>query len=532
MNEVSAISGEESCDHSDLAFLYQISRALNESRNITDTLQPVLRMVAEYIGMNRVILTILNRNTNRIFIEVAYGLSDYEKSKGKYQVGEGIIGRVVETGRPVIIPKIHDDPRYLNKTGIRTRTEDNQDISFVCVPIKVEELIVGTLSISRVFYENISLDHDIRLLTIIGTMIAQSVRARQERLEEIEKLKLENQKLHDQLKDSHKPFQMIGTSGRMQEIYDLIAQVAPTNSTVLIRGESGVGKELIAAAIQEGSRRAKKPFIKVNCSALPESLIESELFGHEKGAFTGADNVRKGRFEMAAGGTIFLDEIGDLPAHIQVKLLRTLQEKEFERVGSSNTIKADVRVIAATNRPLEELIQKGAFREDLYYRLNVFPIFVAPLRERKTDIPPLVDHFIEKCNRLNHTGIKRITSSAIDMLMVYHWPGNVRELENCIERACILSRDGVIRSNNLPPTLQTAESSDTYKKGHLDYILERVEKQMIIDALMASRGNMAKAADLLGITERIMGLRLKKYDIDGRKYRKLGNASAGRGEND
>lgn len=489
-------------------------------------------MVAEYIGMNRVILTILNRSTNRIFIEVAHGLSDYEKAKGKYQVGEGIIGRVVETGKSVIIPKIHDDPRYLNKTGIKTRTDDNQDISFVCVPIKVEETIIGTLSISRVFYENLSLDHDIRLLTIIGTMIAQSVRARQERMEEIDKLKLENQKLQAQLMDSHKPFQMIGTSGKMQEVYDLIGQVAPTNSTVLIRGESGVGKELIAAAIQEGSRRAKKPFIKVNCSALPESLIESELFGHEKGAFTGADSVRKGRFEAAAGGTIFLDEIGDLPAHIQVKLLRTLQEKEFERVGSSVTIKADVRVIAATNRPLEDLISKGAFREDLYYRLNVFPVFVAPLRERKTDIPSLADHFIEKNNHTNHTGIKRITSSAIDMLMVYHWPGNVRELENCIERACILSKDGVIRSNNLPPTLQTAESSDTYKKGPLDDILERVEKQMIIDALMASRGNMTKAADTLGITERIMGLRTKKYKLDGRKYRKLSNGNGDLSEND
>ncbi|MFW5879394.1 MAG: sigma-54 interaction domain-containing protein, partial [bacterium] len=296
--------------------------------------------------------------------------------------------------------------------------------------------------------------------------------------------------------------------------------VAPTNSTVLIRGQSGVGKELIAEAIHNESKRSSKPLVKVNCSALPDTLIESELFGHEKGAFTGAEQSRKGRFEMAHEGTIFLDEIGDLPLQTQVKLLRVLQQREFERIGGNKTIQVDVRVVAATNRNLEELIKEEKFREDFYYRLNVFPIYIPSLVERKNDIPALVDHFIEKFNKRNHASIKRITTSAIDLLMLYHWPGNVRELENCIERAAILSKDNVIRTPNLPPTLQTAESSGTGSKGSgLDDIIGNVEKQIIIDTLISTRGNMYKASEALKITERVMGLRIKKYNIDPKRFK-------------
>jgi Nif-specific regulatory protein len=262
----------------------------------------------------------------------------------------------------------------------------------------------------------------------------------------------------------------------MKEVYKQVQQVSKTQATVLIRGESGVGKELITDAIHYGSERAKNPLIKVNCAAIPESLIESELFGHEKGAFTGADKQKKGRFELAEGGSIFLDEIGELPLQIQVKLLRVLQEKEFERLGGTKTLKTDVRVIAATNRNLEEAIKDGSFREDLYYRLNVFPLFVPALRERLNDIPLLVDHFITKANKKNGTDIIRISSSAIEMLMIYRWPGNIRELENCIERAAILSTDKVIRPQNLPPTLQTAQSSGTTNKGTLQSIVEKCRK--------------------------------------------------------
>jgi Nif-specific regulatory protein len=299
----------------------------------------------------------------------------------------------------------------------------------------------------------------------------------------------------------------------------MIAQVAPSDATVLITGESGTGKELVAAEVHRLSKRVGYPLVKVNCAALPESIIESELFGHEKGAFTGAYSQRKGRFELANRGTIFLDEIGELPPRIQVKLLRVLQERELERVGGASTIKVDVRLVAATNRNLDDEVKAGRFREDLYYRFNVFPIHMPPLRERKSDIILLADHFAEKYAEKNGKLIKRISSPAIDLLTGYSWPGNVRELENCIERAVILSTDMVIHSYNLPPSLQTASSTNTEPTTTLEAALSRMEKELIVDALKLSDGNMAAAARRLGITERKMGLRVHHYGINWRLYR-------------
>jgi len=301
----------------------------------------------------------------------------------------------------------------------------------------------------------------------------------------------------------------------------LISMVAPTSSTVLIRGESGSGKELIAESIHVGSQREKGPMIKVNCSALPDSLIESELFGHEKGAFTGAEQRRIGRFELASKGTIFLDEIGDLPLSTQVKILRILQEREFERLGGTETIHVNAGAIAATSRNLEDLIEREEFREDLFYRINVFPLFLPPLRDRREDIPLLVDHFIEKFNKRNNASVKRITTSALNMLMVYSWPGNIRELENCIERACILCRDGVIHSYQMPPTLQTADSTNTRTGGGLMDSVERIEKQLIIEALTSTGGNITKASVQLRVTERMLGTRIKKYGIDVWRFKKV-----------
>jgi Nif-specific regulatory protein len=305
----------------------------------------------------------------------------------------------------------------------------------------------------------------------------------------------------------------------MQQVYDLIAQVAKSDTTVLIQGESGTGKELVAHAIHYNSLRSGKPYIKVNCAALPETIIESELFGHEKGAFTGATKLRKGRFELAHGGTIFLDEIGDLSANIQVKLLRILQEKEFERVGGDHTIKTDVRLITATNRNLEQLMQQGKFRHDLYYRLNVFPIHIPPLRERTSDILLLANSFVERFNHKLNKNIRRISRAAIDILINYRWPGNVRELESCIERAVILSKDYVIHGHHLPPTLQTAESSGTTNRGSLQNSLGNAERELIVEALRLSRGNKAKASRALGVTERVMGLRVTKYRIEPKLFR-------------
>jgi Nif-specific regulatory protein len=508
-----------------LSLLFEISQSLERSLDPHEVIHPVLRLIAEHVGMLRGTITLLDRESGEISIEVAYGLSQSQQQKGKYKLGEGITGKVVLTGQPAIVPRISQEPMFLNRTGARAKL-DKKDISFICVPIKIGHETIGALSVDRLFDLNVSLEEDMHLLSIIASMLAQAVRLRQAAQEERRRLMDENTRLQEELKLRFHPSNIVGNSREMQNVYKLIAQVSQSDTTVLIRGESGTGKELVAHAIHYNSPRAHKPFIRVHCAALPESIIESELFGHEKGAFTGAIATRKGRFELAHGGSIFLDEIGDLSIATQIKLLRVLQEKEIERVGGVDTIKTDVRVIAATNRNLEELIGKGEFREDLYYRLNVFPIHVPPLRDRRSDVLLLADYFVEKYGKANHKNIRRISTSAIDMLIAYHWPGNVRELENCIERATILSTDEVIHGYHLPPTLQTAEASGTVQQGTLTETLDNLEREMILEALKSARGNMSKAATDLGITERIMGLRVKRYSIDPTKFKQYKPSAA------
>ena len=496
----------------ELSLLFEVSQILDQSIELEQIISPVLKSVADQMNLERGTITLLNRNTGEIFIEAAYGLSDSQRDKGRYRLGEGITGTVVQTGKPMVIPDISNEPTFLNRTGARRETP-LKNISFICVPIKIGNEAIGAFSCDRNFSSQMSLDEDVRLLSILASMIAQAVKLRRSIQEEKQRLLEENLRLQARLKDRFKPANIIGNSRAMQEVFDLIAQVSKSDATVLIRGESGTGKELVAQALHYNSNRAAKAFIKVNCAALPETVIESELFGHEKGAFTGAIAERKGRFEIAHGGTIFLDEIGDLSSTTQVKLLRVLQEKEFERVGGNQTIRTNVRIIAATNRILEDLLKKRGFREDLYYRLNVFPIHIPALRDRKSDITLLADHFTEKYSTQNGKTIKRITTSAIELLTIYHWPGNVRELENCIERAVLLSADEVIHGHHLPPTLQSAESTGTQLHSTLREAVEDLERELILDALKSTRGNLAKAARLLGITERIAGLRVARYDL-------------------
>jgi len=502
----------------ELTLLFEISQTLDRVLDLREAVGPVLEAMARHMGMVRGTIALLNRDTGEISIEAAYGLSTSQRERGRYKLGEGVTGKVVATGRPAVVPRISEEPLFLNRTGARKGLR-KKDIAFLCVPIKMGNEAVGALSADRLFAEGVSFEEDARLLMIIASMIAQAVRLRQSAQEERRRLMEENLRLQEELKDRFRPANIIGNSKTMQAVYDLIAQVARTPTTVLLRGESGVGKELVAHAVHYNSDRADRPFIKVNCAALPETLIESELFGHEKGAFTGAIAQRKGRFELAQGGTIFLDEIGDLSAGTQIRLLRVLQEKEFERVGGTETIRTDARIVTATNRDLERLVAEGTFRQDLYYRLNVFPIHIPPLTDRKTDILLLADFFVEKYSKVHHKDIKRISTPAIDMLMAYHWPGNVRELENCIERAVLVSNDDVIHGHHLPPTLQTAEATGTQPTGNLQTTLDNVEREMILDALKSSRGNMAKAARALGVSERLMGLRVTKHGIDPRRFR-------------
>ncbi len=502
----------------ELSLLFELSQILDQSMDMKQVVHPVLRTVAEHTGMTRGTITLLDRNSDEIFIEAAYGLSTSQRERGRYRLGEGITGKVVETGKPMVIPNVDEDPTFLNRTGARKSAQEGPT-SFICVPVKIGNTTIGALSIDRPYTDSDALDANVRLLSVIASMVAQAVKIRQSVMEEKRRLQEENSRLQNELADRFRPSNIIGNSKAMQNVFDMVAQVSRSDATVLIRGESGTGKELVAHAIHYNSPRAERPFIKVNCAALPETVIESELFGHERGAFTGAVATRKGRFELANGGTIFLDEIGDLSPTTQIKLLRVLQEKEFERVGGNDTIRTNVRIITATNRNLEQLLDPGTFREDLYYRLNVFPIHIPPLRDRKSDILLLADHFVEKYSNQNAIPIRRISTPAIDLLMNYHWPGNVRELENCVERAVLLSVDEVIHSHHLPPSLQSAESTGTRLKGTLVDALDGLERELVCDALKSTKGNMAKAARLLGVTERMMGLRVAKHDIDPRQFR-------------
>jgi Nif-specific regulatory protein len=501
--------------------LFDISQALNRSFNLEKVMEPVLKMMSEHAGMLRGTITIFNRETGQIEIEVAHGLSAEERARGRYRLGEGITGNVLETGIPAVIEKVSQEPRFLDKT--RTRERDMigniKDISFICVPIRGSNEIIGTISVDRPFAEDSSLEEDVRLLTIIATLLAQAVEIRREAREREHTLQEEKERLQSEILDHFKPANIIGSSHAIQQVYRLINQVAPSRARVLITGESGVGKELVAEAIHLNSPRADKPFIKVNLAGQPESLIENELFGHENGVFPGAASTRRGSFEMADGGTLFLDEIGDLPMGIQVKLLRALREKEYEQLDGRDTLKVDVRVISSTSRNIEELTRNFQFRLDLYYRLNLFPIFVPPLRERKTDIVLLADHFIERMGKKHGKRIGRISTPALDMMMSYHWPGNIRELENCIERGVILSSDGIIHGHHLPTSLQTAEASKTPPQGRLKASLGALEYEMIIDALKSTQGNAAQAARVLGISDRLMHLRMNRYRIHATRFR-------------
>lgn len=501
-----------------LQTLHRISQELDQTKTLPQVVVPVLQILGEMLGFKRGVVTLLNRQADELQIDASYGLTSQEELRGSYLPGEGIVGRVIKSGETAIVPDISRKGALLNRTG-RSREELGEGVAQVCVPVTIEKTPVGAMSFELHNPTGSVPEDEVQILEIVASMIAQAVNARRQIKEERER---RGEFDTDGIKEGHgefRPSNMLGGSRAMQEVFDLIQRIRCSNTTVLIRGESGTGKELVAHAIHHNSLREGKPLVKVSCAALPESVIESELFGHEKGAFTNAIAMRKGRFEIANGGTIFLDEIGDLSLTTQVKLLRILQEREFERVGGSETMQCDVRVIAATNRPLEDAIEKNQFREDLYYRLNVFPIHIPPLRDRRSDITLLADAFTEKYAGQNGKRIRRISTPAIELLMSYHWPGNVRELENCIERAVLLSTDGVIHGNHLPPTLQSAESTDTQLGSSLEGAVWALEKELIQDALKSSGGSIVGAARRLGVTERKLGVRIEKYGIRRERYK-------------
>lgn len=500
---------------SEITVLQEISSAIVHERNADALLNKVLDVLNRRMGMLRGTFTLLQGDT--LTIEASQGLDENEKQLGRYHIGEGITGHVAETGRPHLIPDIRRDSRFLNRTKSR---DSKEPVAFICVPIIHLEQVVGTLSIDRRIAPDTDLENDMALLEIIGNITAEAVSVAQKEHEERENLLEENRKLRRMLAEN--PGEMVGNCRAMQQVYELVRQVAPSDATVLIRGSSGTGKELVARAIVNLSPRREKPFVCLNCAALPENLVESELFGHEKGAFTGATGRRIGRAEAADGGTLFLDEIGDLSLQTQIKLLRFIQERTFSRVGSNAELRSNVRFLAATSRNLEELMSKKLFREDLYYRLNIFPISMPDLSKRKSDIILLAEHFIEKMNVKYGKKVSRLSTPAINMLMAYHWPGNVRELENCIERAVLTAQDECIHGYNLPPSLQTGKESGTELlpdgKASLNTLVDSYERELIVEALKRNSGNMSAAARDLGLSPRVIHYKIGRLGITPEWY--------------
>ena len=498
----------------ELSTLYEISKVLGTSLQLSDALGSILSILSRTMDMKSGIIILLDSDTKRPYMEFTHGLSS-ESGKHIGEIRHDILERIIKIGNPLVGYK---------KEGLiqlyRGNNISGEEIFFMAVPIKVQEGITGILVVDRLSSDQ-AIDGDINLLATIASLISQRIDIFKRLEEERKQLFKEKLTLQRETKVSYRFSNIIYQSERMKEVLDLAWRVSQSKATVLLRGESGTGKELIARAIHYHSKRCDKPFISVNCAAIPDTLIESELFGHERGAFTGATQMRRGKFELAHEGTLFLDEIGDIPLSTQVKLLRVLQEKKFERVGGTKSISVDVRIIAATNKDLEEAVRKGEFREDLYYRLNVVPIYIPSLRERKEDIPPLVGHFLQIYNEENGRNIK-ISTEALDTLLMYDWPGNVRELQNCVERMIVMAKGDIIMAEDVPIDIDVNLSSfitpklperREERKKSLDRTLEEIEREKILEALKKCGFVQAKAARQLGITPRQIGYKIKKYNI-------------------
>ena len=523
----------------ELATIYEISKILSSSLDLNKTAREVLGVLSSHLKMRRGMVSLV-QPSGELHVVEATGMSAEAAQKGRFRKGEGITGKILETGMPMVIPDVANEPLFLNRTGSRSM-EEGRVVAFIGVPIKVGRDTVGVLSIDRERDAGpVNFENDVRFLSMVANLIGQTTRLHDRVAAEREELMQRQHRLQKELQGKYSLDNVIGRSKRMQEVFSEVHQAAPGRSTVLLRGESGTGKEVIARSIHYLSPRKEASFIKVNCAALSETLLESELFGHEKGSFTGATQERKGRFEMAHGGTLFLDELGEISQAFQTKLLRVLQEREFERVGGNKSIKVDVRLIAATNRNLEEDVAKGVFRADLYYRINVVSIFLPPLRERREDIPLLVDYFLDKFNKENERKLS-ISPEAMEIMLKCNWPGNVRELENCVERTATMTRSSTIKDVDLPCQQDKCFSQVLQHYGQAQRVIpitpavlagsveapevdvesfmprepsSMSERERLVWAMEQCGWVQAKAARLLNLTPRQIGYALQKYNIE------------------
>jgi Nif-specific regulatory protein len=558
----------EERSHVELIAVYEICRVLGTSLDLQRSFRAALNILDAHIGLPRVMI-VLPDEDGLLGVHSAVGLSREQSLRGVWHIGEGVIGRVYQSGVAVTVPDVSQSAEFIDRTGAFSARAE-QMMSFMVVPIKTEHEVLGVLAAQRPVEGNARLSDDQRLLKMVATLIAQAIVLSRAVSEEHQRLQLETTRLQKALtpepRGRYALANVVGVSKEMQQVFAEVHQAAPSRATVLLRGESGTGKEAVARAIHYLSPRKDAPFIKVNCAALTESLLESELFGHERGAFTGAVGDRKGRFEQAHQGTLFLDEIGDISPSFQAKLLRVLQEREFERVGGNRSIKVDVRLICATNRDLEKMVKRGEYRADLYYRINVVSVFLPPLRERRDDIPLLVTHFVERYNKENRRKLK-IAGDAMEVLTHCYWPGNVRELENCIERTATMVQGEVIRSVAFPcrqnrcltQTLHHLDKADAVSAVRLslptplhlpapaddgedpdagdDEVLrigptEQLngtprqfgneppdgERERLVWAMEQCAWVQAKAARLLKVTPRQLGYALRKYSIEVHKF--------------
>ncbi len=495
----------------ELTALYEVARLVASSLDLEATLTAILRALAEHLDMSRGTLTLLDPENGQLAVRASHGLTKSEMKRGLYKVGEGITGRIYASGAPFVVPDITREPLFLDRTGAR-RDVAKENVSFIGVPVAVHGKTIGVLTVDKLFAREVDFEEDIRLLKTVASIVGQAVKLHEMVESGKAALVQENQLLREEVGRRVSLPSIVGGTKRMQEVFRAAELVANSRSTVLLRGESGTGKELVAKAVHHLSPRSAGPYVRFNCAAVPEGLLESELFGHEKGAFTGASGAKKGRFELADGGTIFLDEIGDLPIALQPKILRVLQEQEFERLGSERSVKVDVRVVAATSRDLERLLAQGLFREDLYYRLNVVPIFIPPLRERREDVPALVDHFARQAGEERGRAV-RFTPAAVAALAAHAWPGNVRELENTVERTVVLGDKEVIDAADLKLLTAGVPSVTGAAGDDLPGTVHDIELRMLREALEATGWRQAAAARRLGITPRQIGYRIRRHGL-------------------